>query len=148
MVEIIVVVAVVMVAFTAILQLFKLQVQEERSKREELQAYALLAESLEAVRVIRDDAWTNLSSLTLGADYYPIISGNAWTLIATNPGPIDGFTRWVTVNSVRRDDASHDIVLVGGSVDSGTLQVTAYVEWTSRGNTKTRDVTTYVTNWQ
>lgn len=145
MVEIIVVVAVVMTAFTAILQLFKLQLESERGKREELQAYALTAESLEAVRAIRDDAWTNLSSLTLGADYYPVISGSAWTLSIADPGPTDGFTRWVVLSSVQRN-GSDNIVPSGGSVDSGTLLVTAYIEWQSRGDTKTRNLATYLTN--
>lgn len=145
MVEIIVVVAVVMVAFTAILQLFKLQLEGERAKREELQVYALLSESLEAVRAVRDHAWTNLSSLTLGANYYPVISGNAWTLSGTDPGPIDGFTRWITLSSVRRD-GSDNIVLSGGTVDSGTLLVTSTINWESRGRTKTRSLATYLTN--
>jgi len=74
MVEIMVVIAVILVAFTAILQLFNLQVQTERSRRDQIGAYALLSEALEATRAVRDDNWTNLSSLTLGADYYPEIS--------------------------------------------------------------------------
>jgi len=145
MVEIIVVIAVILVAFTAILQLFKLQAQNERAKREELQAYALLGETLEAVRAVRDHAWTNVSSLTLGADYYPVISGGAWTLSGTDPGPIDGFTRWVVFNSVRRD-GSDNIVPVGGTVDPDTLLITAYAEWQSRGATKTRSLATYLTD--
>lgn len=147
MVEIIVVVAVVIVAFTAILQLFKLQLQSERAKREELGAYALLTETMEAVRSIRDAGWANLSSLTLGADYYAVISGGAWTLVITDPGPLDGYTRWVVLGSVQRN-ASDDIVPSGGIVDSGTLEATAYVEWSSGTATRTKTLTTYLTNWQ
>ena len=147
MVEIIVVTAVIIVAFTAILQLFTLQAQIERVKREELAAYALLSEALEAVRAVRDDNWSNLSSLTISADYYPLISGGAWTLAPTDPGPIDGYSQWVVLGSVARD-ASDDIVLSGGTLDADTLRVTAYVEWQSGGSTKTKSLDTYLTNWQ
>ncbi len=145
MVEIMVVVAVIIVAFTAILQLFNLQVQTERAKREELQAYALLAEGMEATRAVRDDAWINLSALTLGADYYPVILGGAWILSGIDPGPIDGFTRWVELASVRRD-GSDNIVPAGGVVDPGTLLITGYIEWQSGSATKTRSVATYLTD--
>ena len=151
MVEIIVVVAVILVAFTAILQLFTLQAQIERVKREELVAYAFLSEALEAVRSVRDDSWTNISSLTAGADYYPEIFASAWTLASIDPGPVDGYSRWITLAQVRRDDTSDDIVPSGCSgcyIDLDTLLITAYVEWQSGGSTKTKNLTTYLTNWQ
>ena len=147
MVEIIVVTAVIIVAFTAILQLFTLQAQIERVKREELAAYALLSEALEAVRAVRDDNWSNLSSLIIGADYYPVISSAEWTLAPTDPGPIDGYSQWVVLGSVARD-SNDDIVLSGGTLDVDTLRVTAYIEWQSGGSTKTKSLDTYFTNWQ
>lgn len=147
MVEIIVVVAVILVGFTAILQLFRLQIQTERIKREELAAYALLSEALEAVRSVRDSNWGNLSALTMRADYYPVISGTAWTLSLTNPGPTNGYSQWVVLSSVQRD-INANIIPSGGSTDADTFRVRAYVEWQSSGNTKTKSLTTYLTNWQ
>lgn len=148
MVEIIVVTAVIITAFTAILQLFKLQVQTERAKREEMAAFTLLSESLEAVRSIRDDSWSNLSSLTMGAEYYPEISGNSWVLSGVDPGAINGYSRWIVVNSVNRN-ASGDIVSPpSGSPDPDTFEIVSYVEWQSNGTTTSRDLTTYLTNWQ
>jgi len=156
LVEILVVLSVIIVAFTAILQLYKLQIQTERAKRDDLGVYALLSESLEAVRSIRDDNWTNLSSLTMGTDYYTIISGGAWSLSSTDPGPINGFSRWVVLNSVRRDinddivssGGSIDSDSSGGSIDSDTLRITANAEWPRRNTTSTRSLSTYLTNWQ
>ncbi len=147
MVEIIVVVAVILVGFTAILQLFRLQIQTERIKREELAAYALLSESLEAVRSVRDSNWSNLSSLTMGADYYPVISGGAWSLTLLNPGPTNGYSQWVVLSSVQRD-INANIVPSGGSTDADTFGVRSFVEWQSGKNTKTKSLTTYLTNWQ
>ena len=148
MVEIIVAIAVITVAFTAILQLFKLQVQTERAKREEMAGYTLLSESLEAVRSIRDDNWSNLSSLTIGAKYYPKISGSSWILSISDPGAINGYSRWIVINSVNRN-ASGDIVSPpSGSLDPDTLRIVSYVEWQSNGTTTSKDLRTYLTNWQ
>lgn len=146
-IEIIVVVAVILFGFTAILQLFRLNIQSSMTSRENLQAHALLAEAIEAVRSVRDAGWINLSSLIPGVDYYPVISAGAWTLQTTNPGPIDGFSRRVVLDQVRRDINS-DIVTIGGTIDPDTLRVTAYIEWQSGGSAKTKNLVTYLTNWQ
>lgn len=131
----------------AVLQLFQLQIRAERLRREELRAYALLSEALEAVRSIRDDNWANLSTLTTGTNYYTEASGASWTLLGADPGPIDGFTRWVVLDEVLRD-ANDDIVSSGWPVDPDTLEVTAYIEWQSYGSTKTKSLNIYLTNWQ
>jgi len=149
LVEIIVAVAVILVAFTSVLLLFQLQVRVEEARREDTRAYAFLSEAMEGVRSVRDDAWANLSGLTVNTNYYPQVSGSAWVLSTNNPGPTDGYTRWVVFRSVRRDIATNDgIVSSGGYLDPDTLQVTAYVEWQSRGKTKQKSVVTYMTNWQ
>lgn len=146
MVEVIVVVAVILVGFTAVLELFRLQFRNDTTAREDVRAYALLSEAMEAVRSVRDDNWSNISGLTQGADYYPAISGNAWVLSGADPGPIDGYSRWIVFSSVRRD-ANDDIVDSGGSVDADTLKVTGSIEWQSGGQTKTKTLITYLTNW-
>ena len=146
-IEILVVVAVILVGFTAILELFRLNVQSSMQSRENVQAYALLAEALEGTRSVRDGGWSNLASLTPGVDYYPVIVGGAWTLQTINPGPIDGFSRRVVFIRALRD-ASSNIVPSGGTIDPDTLLVTAYIELQSRGDTKTKNLTTYLTNWQ
>jgi type II secretory pathway pseudopilin PulG len=146
-IEIIVVIAVIIVAFTAILELFRLNIQSSMQSRENVQAYALLAEALEGTRSVRDGGWSNLASLVPGVDYYPVIIGGAWALQATNPGPIDGFSQRVVLSQTRRD-ANSNIVTSGGTVDPDTLLVTAYIEWQSRGGAKTKNLTTYLTNWQ
>lgn len=147
MVEIIVVIAVIIVAFTAILQLFRLEIRTERVRREELRAYALLSEAMEAARSVRDDEWSNLSTLTPGVDYYSTIQDGSWILSGTDPGQINGYSRWVVLSQVQRD-ANDDIVSSGGTLDPDTLLVTGYVEWQSGGETKNRSLATYLTNWQ
>lgn len=146
-VEVLVVMSIALTAFMTIFQLFQLQIRAERLRREEIRAYALLSESLEAVRSVRDADWTNLSSLSIGTNYYPEILVNSWSLSVVNPGAIDGFTRWIVLDEVRRD-ASDNIVSSGWPVDSDTLEVIATVAWQSSGATKTKTLTVYLTNWQ
>lgn len=145
-VEIVVAASIILVAFVTILQLFSLGIRSERLRREELRAYALLAETLEAVRSIRDDDWSNISSLAIGTNYYPQISGTSWTLSTADPGPIDGFTRrWIIIEDVLRD-GNFDIAGVG-TVDPDTRKFNAYIQWDSYGTTKTKSLSTYLTNW-
>ena len=147
MVEIIIVIAVILVAFTAILQLLQFEAQTERLRREELRAYALVTEYLEAVRAVRDDGWTNISGLSTSVDYYAQISSGAWEITTIDPGPTDSYSRWFVIDSVNRD-LNDDIVSTGGTLDLDTLRVTAHIEWESAGTTTARDITTYLTNWQ
>lgn len=146
-IEIMVVVGVVVFGFTAILELFRLNIQSSMTSRENLQAHALLAEAVEATRSVRDAGWSNLSSLIPQVDYYPIISGGAWALQTINPGPVNGFSRRIVLEQARRD-ANSDIVTSGGTVDPDTFKVSAYIEWQSGGSAKTKNIVTYLTNWQ
>lgn len=146
-IEIIVAVAVILFGFTAILQLFRLNIQSSIQNREGLRAHALLAEAMEAARSVRDAGWINLSALTPGVDYYPVISAGAWALQTSNPGPVDGFSRRVVLDQARRD-VNSDIVTSGGTIDPDTFRVTAYITWQSGGGTKTKNLVTYLTNWQ
>lgn len=145
-VEIVVAVSIAIVAFVSILQLFRLEIRAERLRREELRAYALLAETLEAVRSIRDDDWSNISSLSSGTNYYPQISGTSWTLSTTDPGPIDIFTqRRVVIEDVLRDGSFN--IAGSGTPDPNTRKFTAYIEWESYGALKTKSLAIYLTNW-
>ncbi|MDX1535347.1 MAG: hypothetical protein R3346_01115 [Candidatus Spechtbacterales bacterium] len=147
-IEIIVVVAIILSAFVAILQLTFLERRAQIIAREDIEAYMLARESLEATRSIRDDSWANLSSLTYDIPYYVVINTNVWEITATDPGPVNGYDRWVEVSQVFRD-ANDDITTSGGVSDPDTLEVTSYVEWTTAGgNTRQVDMKTYLTNWQ
>lgn len=104
----------------------------------------LLEEGAEAVRIFRDNGWTNISSLTNGTNYYPTFSGGAWTL-STTPNTIDIFTRTVTVASVNRDVTTQDIAS-SGTNDPGTKLVTVTVSWIEGNTTVSKILKFYVTN--
>lgn len=104
----------------------------------------LLEEGAEAVRIVRDNAWTNISSLTNGTNYYPTFSGGTWTL-STTANTVGIFTRMVTVASVSRDVATSDISS-SGTNDPGTKLVTVTVSWVEGNTTISKTLQFYITN--
>lgn len=109
------------------------------------QAGFLLEEGAEAVRIVRDNAWSNISSLTAGTSYYPTFSGSSWTL-STTPNTVGSFTRTVIISNVNRDNSTEDIVSSGGTIDAGTKLVTVTVSWVEGGTTVTKTLQFYISD--
>ncbi len=117
----------------------------------QLRANAVGAETMEALKFIKESNWNNLKNLTPGTVYYLSFStnpANKWDIVETNPGMVDSiFTRSFIVKQVYRDDATGQIVFSGGSPDSKTLLVEANVDWVYKGANKNFKLTTYLTNF-
>jgi len=146
MVEIIVCLTIIAIAFWGFLELARYHLKIHYQTEAKLGAMNLAVEALEAVRSIRDENWDNLASFSLGIRYYPITSGNNWTLTDTNPGPLRGiYDRWVVLERVYRD--ASDNISPLGIEDLETKKVTAIVEWNDHGQIKQFNLTTYLTNW-
>ena len=107
------------------------------------QAGFLLEEGAEAVRIVRDNAWSNISGLTIGTNYYPTFSGGTWTL-STTSNTVGIFTRIVTFTNVNRDNTTKDIVSSGGTVDNRTKLVAVTVSWMEGGATVTKTLQFYI----
>ncbi|MGB3094608.1 MAG: hypothetical protein WBB49_01835 [Microgenomates group bacterium] len=90
-----------------------------------INAVAFLQEAKEAVRVIRESGWVNVSTDGM---YHPAVSGSTWSLVSGTE-TIAGLTRSITISSVQRN-ASGAIVTTGGSVDPSTKKVDVIVSWT------------------
>lgn len=106
------------------------------------QASFLIEEGAEAVRIVRDNAWANISGLNTNTTYYPTFTGGSWTL-STTPVQIDNFTRTVVLLDVNRDPGTGDID-VSGTNDNGTKFVTVNVSWVEGGETITRTLSFYI----
>lgn len=145
MVEVLVAVAIITIAVLSATGVAQKSVSIARQSTHHLQAAVLLEEGAEAVRVMRDNAWTNISSLTAGTTYYPTFSGGTWTL-STTPNTVDNFTRTVVVSNVNRDSVSGDIVTSGGVLDTGTRLVTVTLNWNEGVNTQTKTLSFYITD--
>ena len=108
------------------------------------QASFLLEEGGEVTRILRDNAWSNISNLTLGTNYYPTFGNNTWTL-STTPSQVGIFTRTVTFSQVLRDAVTGDISN-SGSIDTGTKLVTVNVSWSESGQTISKNLKFYISN--
>lgn len=109
-----------------------------------VQASFLLEESAESVKLIRDNAWTGISTATIGTTYYLNFTGGTWTITTTNPGAIDGYTRTIVFSNVYRD--GNDDIAVSGTLDAGTKLVTSTVSWNGVSGPKTESMQLYVAN--
>jgi Tfp pilus assembly protein PilV len=142
MVEVVVVVSIITVSVLAFMAVAQKSIYLARQSTHTAQAGFLLEEGAEAVRILRDNAWSNISGLTVGTNYYPTFSGNSWTL-STTPNTVGIFTRTVTVANVNRDNSTQDISSTG-SDDPSTKLVVVTVSWLEGGTTVVKTLSFYV----
>lgn len=95
-----------------------------------VQAITLMKETEVAVKNIRDADWATFSTVTPNEPYYPIISGNKWTLqsgIATNAA---GLTKYIKVSDVYRSGTGALATNAPGNfLDPSTKKVDITVSW-------------------
>ncbi len=143
MVEVLVAASIITASILAAMAVTQKSIYVSRQSFHATQAAFLLEEGAEAVRITRDNAWSNISGLTAGTNYYPTFSGGTWTLSAT-PSTVGIFTRTVVITPVNRDNTTKDIVSSGGTLDSGTKLTTVTVSWPEGGVTVTKTLKFYI----
>lgn len=111
----------------------------------EVQTTNLLSEGAEALRLIRDNSWTNISSLQVGTNYYLYFDTNTnlWSLTQT-PNTIDYFTRTITVSNVYRD-VNNDIASTG-TLDSNSKLFTITTTFNTKDGVITKQLQLYIFN--
>jgi Tfp pilus assembly protein PilV len=144
LVEVLVVASIMVAGALAFSAVAQKSIYVARESMSATRANFLLEEGAEAVRVLRDNGWSNISGLSTGTDYYPTFSGGTWTLSAT-PNTVGAFTRKVTIANVNRDNTTQDIS-ASGSNDAGTKLVTVTVSWSEEANTITKNLSFYIMN--
>jgi len=148
-VEILVIIAIIGIAFASLLGLATFSLRASTSIKETTRANSLAQEAIEAVRNFRDGTnWDTdgLRTLTTGIIYHPEKSTDTppkWQLIQGEE-TVGGFTRKVVFENVSRDTTNYNIVENGGENDPDTKKVTVTVSW---GNKKV-EIITYLTNWK
>ncbi len=141
-VEILVAVSIITVSILATMAVAQKSVYVSRQAFHTTQATFLLEEGAEAVRILRDNGWVNISSLAVGTNYYPTFSGGAWTL-SSIANTVEIFTRAVSVASVNRDNTTKDISTIGTN-DPGTKLITIIVSWPEGGVTVSKTLQFYI----
>lgn len=148
-IEIIVVIAVIIAAFTAILGFFAFEAKIAERGRMKLEAVYLAEEAIEAVHNFRDNTtWaptTGVGSLTTGIDYHLATSSTGWEIISGNE-TINGFTRAIVFSEVYRD--ANKNISGSGTIDLNTRKVAVTVSWIDRQGSAEENLVTYITNWR
>lgn len=147
LIEIIIAIALIVAVFPATHLLMTLSTKAAYDNIRKVEAAYLGQEGIEAVRTMRNKSWsTTIAPLVIGTTYYPVISGNEWTLSGTNPGLINGwYTETVTIGRVYRD--GNDNIKGAGTEDVNSRKVTARVSWTIYNSTQEVVFETYLTNF-
>jgi len=143
LVEIVVACAVISLTLVSLIAVTSQSIALSKRSVSTYQAGLLLEEGAEVVRIVRDNAWSNISGLSAGTNYYPTLFGSVWSL-STTPTTIDGFTRTVTVAAVTRD--ANDDIAVSGTADAGTRLVTVTVSWQEGATPVSKTLQIYVSD--
>lgn len=107
-------------------------VNSAREVAEKTQALYLAEDGLELTRYVRDNAWTNISTLSLNTPYY-LDATSSYVHITTSPETVGNFSRSIAFQNVYRN-STDDIVAstTSGSVaDDKSKYVTVTVTWGS-----------------
>lgn len=142
LIEIIIGAAIVMVTIMGMTRSSGYGLQATKRISDQQRAGFLISEGVEALRLIRDDSFANLSGLSTGTTYYLYYNNtiNKWKA-TTTPQVVDTiFYRYFTVANVNRD-SNDDITSSGGTLDTGTRKIHLEVAWRllDATSTKTQD---------
>lgn len=143
MVEVLVGSAIVVLAILSFMAVAQKSIAISSRALHTVQASSLLEEGAEMVRIHRDNAWTNISNLTVGLEYYPVFSGTVLSF-PTSSSTVGIFTRKVVLTDVYRDASTGDIVNSGGVLDTGTKLVTVTVSWNEGSSPVSKTLSFYI----
>ncbi len=143
MIELLVSSAILVTAFLGATAVAQKSLQVSRQAAHTAEASFLLEEGAEAVRIFRDNAWTNISSLDASTTYYPVYSSGTWSL-NTTPASTGIFNRGITVSDVYRDGSNN--IAASGTLDSNIKLFTITVSWQEGGSTISKSLSFYLAN--
>jgi Tfp pilus assembly protein PilE len=110
-----------------------------------VKASMLSEETAEVLKFVRDNSWSNISSLSLDSYYYLAFDGSSWSLTSTPTSPDPRFERRFSLSLVNRD-SNGNIVSSGGTLDNGSRKALIEVSWFGREGTTTKAMDIYLMN--
>lgn len=150
-IELVVVLGLLAVVVSVLVQLNLMFSKGVSSSSLNVRANAVAAETMEALRFLREVNWNNIKNLDPDTDYYLSFSeetSEKWDIENSDPGAVDGiFTRSFLVREVYRDAVTGSIVSSGGELDEETFLVEATISWNDRGSDKNIKLTTYLADY-
>ena len=147
LVEAVVVISIVSVAFAAILSAAVFFLRGGLMAADRAQALYLLEESVEAVRYLRDESYsTNITPLIGAGQRYLAPTSNGLGATTSSSTILNAFSRTIELTEVHRRNTDDDIVPSSSgdpkTVDPGTAHLLVIVSWPN-GSVETE---TYVTD--
>ncbi len=125
LIELLLTIALVAIFIPALLTGFASTRNNKAVRDQRQQATSYLNEAQEAVRVIRTNGWSNISTGT----HHPVVSGNTW-ILSSGSELIDGnYTRQIVIENVERDVSGN--ITQNGTLDPSIKLVTISVSWNS-----------------
>ncbi len=144
LIEIIVGTAIISISFFGLMSVANLSFKILQKSSHNLKAGFLLEEGAEAIKILRDDGWNNINSLSNGVNYYLSFNGATW-VTTTTPVYVDNiFERKFVLSQVLRD--ANDDISSSGVVDPDTKKVTISIYWKEGGSGVVQTFSTYITN--
>lgn len=139
--EVVIVVSLIVVSMLVALTVTQKSIYLSRQSLKQLQASYLLEEGAEATRIVRDNGWANISTLTNSTEYYLSFTGGTWTF-TTTPQPSGDFTRKIIFAPAYRDVS--DNLAASGTEDVQTRLVTVEVSWLEGTETMSKTLQFYL----
>ncbi|MDO8620448.1 MAG: hypothetical protein Q7R64_03830 [bacterium] len=150
LVEVVVGTSLILLSLTGLTTAYSFYLKAGLTNMDNLKSAFLLQEGVEAVTLMRDDAWSNLSSLPVDTAYYLSWNGAKWATSTTEVLVDTIFTRTVKLSSVYRKTAGQDIVDVSApdpkALDGNAKKLVVSVSWGAAPNRHEREMVTYLTN--
>jgi prepilin-type N-terminal cleavage/methylation domain-containing protein len=148
LIEVLIAAAVISLVLVGLVMVGNLALKISVQLKKNIIATNLAAEVIEATKAVKQESWSNISSLALSVPYHPTKTGSPqkWTLTPDSES-VDGFLRQVILSPVYRD-TNDDIVTSGGTLDPETKKITASVFWSERGQNYQTNLTLYLANWK
>ncbi len=128
LVELLLAIAIFGVLVTTLFSGFIATREGKPQQEQRFTAVALFQESVEALRIIREQGWVNVATNgTYHPEKTPQPNPTTWSL-AAGAETIGLFTRTIEIDDVYRN-AGGDIVSVGGTLDPSSKAVTITIAW-------------------
>lgn len=118
-----------LIFFPALFTMFFVSREGKAQQIERARAAALLVESQEALRSIRETGWSQFALYANNTAYHPSVINSRWVL-SNGPQTIDRFVRSIEFSPVQRDSLGN-IVSSGGIADPSTRRATIRISWTT-----------------
>jgi hypothetical protein len=113
---------------------------------DKVQAVFLLDEGVEAIKTMRNYAWSTIGSSTPEVDYYLIWQDDRWQSTTTLTFIDNKFIRKYKVVDVYRDPSTLNIVNTGGTLNPDSKIINIDISWNYKGATSSKTTSFYMFN--